>query len=279
MYLRYLQYLHAVIEQGSFALAAKACGVSQPAISHGMKALQAHFAQPLLVREGRRHVPTDLARAVAAQALPRASVAAPDRHRLRVGLTSSAALVCGPLLYACWCLPSARRSLEMATADEGSLLEGLMQRRFDAVIAPKPRKFAHPDVVERPLYELQPQVYARKGHPLARAQSLVQLQGAAWACVGPSVSGPVDVLTEAHRVRRMPAPKMSVRCPDFASLLHLVAQSDLLAVVPHPALLGGASVLVAPLRLAESLPLYGMWLFEPRGHKSRLGLEVFAPAG
>ena len=288
MYLRYLQYLDAVVEKGSFALAAKACGVSQPAISHGMKALQAHFAQPLLVREGRRYVATDLARAVAAQALPlaqgvealpRASVAAPDRHRLRVGLTSSAALVCGPLLYASWCLPNARRSLEMATADEGSLLEGLLQRRFDAVIAPKPRKFAHPDVVERPLYELHPQVYARKGHPLARARSLVQLQGAAWACVGPSVSGPVDVLTEAHRVRRMPAPKMSVRCPDFASLLHLVAQSDLLAVVPHPALLGGASALVTPLRLAESLPLYGMWLFEPRGHKSRLGLEVFAPAG
>lgn len=288
MYLRYLHYLQAVIDQGSFARAARACGVSQPAISHGMKALQSHFAQPLLVREGRRHVPTDLARAVAAQALPlaqrvealpRASVAAPERLRLRVGLTSSAALVCGPLLYACWCLPSARRSLEMATADEGSLLEGLMQRRFDAVIAPKPRKFAHPDVVERPLYELQPQVYARKGHPLARARSLVQLQGAAWACVGPSVSGPVDVLTEAHRVRRMPAPKMSVRCPDFASLLHLVAQSDLLAVVPHPALLGGASALVTPLRLAESLPLYGMWLFEPRGRKSRLGPEVFAPAG
>lgn len=288
MYLRYLQYLHAVVEQGSFALAAKACGVSQPAISHGMKALQAHFAQPLLVREGCRYVATDLARAVAAQALPlaqgvealpRASVAASDRHRLRVGLTSSAALVCGPLLYASWCLPNARRSLEMATADEGSLLEGLLQRRFDAVIAPKPRKFAHPDVTERPLYELHPQVYARKGHPWVRAQSLAQLQGAAWACVGPSVSGPVDVLTEAHRVRRMPAPKMSVRCPDFASLLHLVAQSDLLAVVPHPALLGGASTLVAPLRLAESLPLYGMWLFEPRGYKSRLGPEVFAPAG
>ena len=285
MYLRYLQYLHAIVEKGSFALAAKACGVSQPAISHGMKALQAHFAQPLLVREGRRHVPTDLARAVAAQALPlaqgvealpRASVAAPDRHRLRVGLTSSAALVCGPLLYASWCLPNARRSLEMATADEGSLLEGLMQRRFDAVIAPKPRKFAHPDVVERPLYELHPQVYARKGHPMAQARSLAQLQGAAWACVGPSVSGPVDVLTEAHRVRRMPAPPMSVRCADFASMLNLVIQSDLLAVFPHPALLGTAAELVAPLRLTESLPLYEMWLFQLKGAKLRVDPEVFA---
>ena len=43
--------------------------------------------------------------------------------------------------------------------------------------------------------------------------------------------------------------------------------------------LAGASMLVAPLRLAESLPLYGMWLFEPRGYQSRLGPEVFAPAG
>ena len=71
MYLRYLQYLDAVVEKGSFALAAKACGVSQPAISHGMKALQAHFAQPLLVREGRRYVATDLARAVAARSAAR----------------------------------------------------------------------------------------------------------------------------------------------------------------------------------------------------------------
>ena len=99
---------------------------------------------------------------------------------------------------------------EHVIANRRSLLEGLLQRRFDAVIAPKPRKFAHPDVVERPLYELQPQIYARKGHPLARAQSLVQLQGAAWACVGPSVSGPVDVLTEAHRVLLAVAPDRQV---------------------------------------------------------------------
>lgn len=288
MYLRYLQYLQSVIEHGSFALAAQACGVSQPAISHGMKVLQGHFAEPLWVREGRRHVPTGLARAVAAQAsslaqgieaLPQASAGAPDRNVLRVGLTSSAALVCGPVLYASWCLPNTRHTLEMATADEGSLLVGLLQQRFDAVIAPKPRKFAHPDVVERRLYELRPLVYARRGHPLTLARSLAQLQGAAWVCVGPSVSGPVDVLTEAHRVRRMPAPKVAVRCPDFASMLHLVAQSDLLAVVPHPALLGSAAALLAPLRLEEALPLYDMWLFELGARKSRLGPEVFAPGG
>lgn len=285
MYLRNLQYLQSVIEHGSFALAAKACGVSQPAISYGLKALQSQFDAPLLVREGRRHVPTELARSVALEALslsqrmdalPLAVPKPADRRVLRVGLTTSAALVCGPILYESWCLPDARRSLHMSTADEGSLLTGLLQRQFDAVIAPKPRKFAHPDVAQWQLYELHPLIYARRHHPLAQARSLAQLQGAAWACVGPSVSGPVDVLTEAHRVRRMPAPPMSVRCADFASMLNLVIQSDLLAVFPHPALLGTAAELVAPLRLTESLPLYEMWLFQLKGAKLRVDPEVFA---
>lgn len=164
----------------------------------------------------------------------------------------------------------------MTTTDEGSLLTGLLHGSFDAVIAPRPRQFAHPDVVQWRLYELQPQIYARRRHPLAQARSLADLQGAAWGCVGPSVSGPVDVLTEAHRVRRMPVPRMAVRCPDFASLLNLVVGSDLLAVLPHPALLGAAAEQVVPLQLAEALPLYGMWLFERKARKPRLGPEVFA---
>lgn len=288
MYLRHLRYLQAVIEHGSFTGAARACGVSQPAISQGMKALQAGFSDPLWVKQGRRYVPTPLARSLAQEAaslgqridgLALAGTATAGRSALRVGLTSSAAVVCGPLLYQDWCLPGARRTLLMETADEGSLLAGLLQGRFDAVIAPRPRGFSHPDVVERRLYELAPSIYARRRHPLAGARGLAELKGAAWACVGPSVSGPVDVLTEAHRVRRMPAPRMAVRCPDFASMLHLVAQSDLLAVVPHPVLLGAAAPAVVPLRLAESLPLYGMWLFELGTRPSRIGAQALSAAG
>ena len=67
-----------------------------------------------------------------------------------------------------------------------------------------------------------------------------------------------------------------MRCPDFASLLNLVVGSDLLAVLPHSALLGAAAEQVAPLQLAEALPLYGMWLFERKARKPRLGPQVFA---
>lgn len=67
MHLRYLEYLKAVIEHGSFAAAAQVIGVSQPAISHGLRTLQKHFDAPLLRRSGRRSVPTALALQVASE--------------------------------------------------------------------------------------------------------------------------------------------------------------------------------------------------------------------
>ncbi|SFD75076.1 LysR family transcriptional regulator [Paracidovorax konjaci] len=286
MYLRHLEYLRAVIEHGSFAAAARACGVSQPAISHGMHALQGRFGAPLLERQGRRRVPTDLARqvaatsrsvseridALAAGAAPKAGPAA--ARVLRCGVTPSAALVCGPALYAHWCEGRPRRSLEMVSADEGSLLAALLERRLDAVIAPLPRGFDPPGTLRHRLYALAPRIYARRDHPLARARSLAELEGAAWARVEPSTRGPVDVLSEAHRVRRLQPPRVAARCPDFASMLQMVAHTDLLAVVPHPALLGGQDRQLVPLRLRESLPLYEMWLFEPAGRSSALAAAL-----
>lgn len=134
MNLRYLQYLRLVIEHGSFAAAARAGGVSQPAISHGMKQLQRQFDTPLFVPSGRRLLPTeaalqaalksmDLAERIGALATTRASPAA-HRDTLRVGVTPSAALVCGPALHVGWCEAHPRRRLDMSSADEGRMLAG-----------------------------------------------------------------------------------------------------------------------------------------------------------
>ncbi|RYF64513.1 MAG: LysR family transcriptional regulator, partial [Comamonadaceae bacterium] len=52
MHLRYLHYLRLVVEHGSFAAAALAGGVTQPAISHGIRQLQRSFDVPLFERQG-----------------------------------------------------------------------------------------------------------------------------------------------------------------------------------------------------------------------------------
>lgn len=271
MNLRHLQYLQWVIEHGSFAAAARAAGVTQPAVSHGMQQLQRHVDSPLFVRDGRRLLPTEAALRTAAAgrtlwrqvaALDAAGTEPVPRDTLRVGLTASAALVCGPLLHASWCGTPARRRLVLASADEGQLLAQLQGGGLDLVVAPRPRRFAVASLHCSTLYPITPQVYARQAHPLRDAGSLAALQAADWAVVGPSVGGPVDVLTEAFTVRHMAPARVQVTCPDYASLLLLVAQTDLLAVLPHPALAQlAAPGLVRPLQLREALPRYEMQLF------------------
>jgi DNA-binding transcriptional LysR family regulator len=160
----------------------------------------------------------------------------------------------------------------MSSADEGRMLARLQGGELDLVISPRPRGYRAPGLACEPLYQLTPLAYARRAHPLAKAPSLVELQGASWAIVGPSVSGPVDVLREAFAVRRMRPPRVVASCPDYASLLHLLAHSDLLCVLPHPALLDAAQKgQVVPLRLREALPRYEMHLFTPI--RSRRALE------
>lgn len=315
MNLRYLHYLRLVIEHGSFEAAAGAAGVTQPAISHGLKRLEAQFASPLLQRSGRRYLPTELALRVASQGMQldeqlgalgalgsqgalgasgvldapdatgaigsaakrmQASPRRDDPGLLRVGLTPSAALVCGPLLHSAWCEGRARRKLLLSSADEGRLLASLQRRELDLVIAPRPRSHATAGVASArtgdtkavTLYAIKPLVYARRSHSLRQARSLLDLQGAAWASVEPSVRGPVDVLSEAFAVRRLPPPRMVVGCADYASMLNLMLHADLLAVLPHPGLLmGDLHKHIVPLRLRETLPLYDMCLFQPAGSR------------
>jgi DNA-binding transcriptional LysR family regulator len=278
MNLRYLHYLRLVIDHGSFAAAAQAGGVSQPAISHGMRQLQRQFDTPLFVPSGRRMLPTEAALRVSLRgldlaeqfdALAAGSAAPVDSDVLRVGLTPSAALVFGPVLHLAWCQGHPCRSLDMSSADEGRMLARLQGGELDLVISPLPRSYPVTGLVNQLLYQLTPLAYARRAHPLAKAQSLAELQAASWAIVGPSVSGPVDVLQEAFAVRQMRPPRVAASCPDYASLLQLITHSDLLGVLPHPVLLGTAAKdRVVPLRLREALPRYEMHVFTPmRPHR------------
>jgi len=159
----------------------------------------------------------------------------------------------------------------MSSADEGRMLARLRGGELDLVIAPMPRAYSTTGLTTQVLYQITPLAYARRTHPLVKAQSLTQLESAAWAIVGPSVRGPVDVLREAHEVRRMPPARIAASCPDYASLLHLMAHTDLLGVLPHAALLDGTPRgLVVPLRLREALPRYEMHLFTPTRLRRRL---------
>lgn len=275
MNLRYLHYLRLVVEHGGFGAAARAAGVSQPAVSHAMQVLERDLGTPLFTRAGRNRQPTEAALRIARQAAavqqqigelapahktPRSRATA---DVLRAGVCAAAGLLYGPALHAAWCAGHPQRRLEMVSADEGTLLSGLKAGVFDLAIAPLPRGYTTAGLQTHWLYMSTPQVYARSGHPLASARSLEDLREAQWAIAGPSVSGPVHVLMEAHAVRHLPLPRIAVSCPDYPSLVQAVAHTDLLCVIPEAPLLGSAlrDKALVPLKLRETLPRYDVQLF------------------
>src|SRR5215204_4305406 len=86
MTLRQLQYLVAVIDEGSFARAAPALYVSQPTLSQQIRALEAEIGGPLLERLARGAPPTPGGGALPPRAGPPPGAAGRARRSARMVL-------------------------------------------------------------------------------------------------------------------------------------------------------------------------------------------------
>jgi len=273
---RQLELLRCVVDGGGFAQAAVAAGVSQPAVSQAMRRLAAQLGEPLFERQGRRQVPTpkaiELAQAMrAADERLRACgpggkaarVGAGERT-VRVGLAPAAGLLYGPAMAKALAGAGGRARLSIVTGSAPVMLDALKRGELDLAIIPRPRGTDDAGLCERLMYVSQPAVYCRQGHPLAAATSLREIVRARWVVAGQSGT-PGNVIEEAFRVRRWAPPRIAVQCADYAMLVQIVADTDLLGVVSHPRLVPQPRGLgIVPVRIGEGLPHYEVCLFWPR---------------
>ncbi len=273
MHLKQLTYLQFVVEHGSFAAAARAAGVSQPAITLAMQTLEREWGVPLFEKSGRQKLPTR----VAVQAAQRASdlqstldglargplqatgwKPAPGVRRLRAGMAHAASLLYGPTIEHAWHARQSEGLLQIMWGSAPELLAALQSHELDIAIAPPPRGYRPSGIRRHTLHTSTPTVYARVGHPLAAATSLDAIRDAGWAVAGRAGT----VIEEAHRVRGLPEPRILVQCGDYPTMLNLVANSELLCIVPHPTLLPEQEPpTVQALHIREGLPQYDVCLF------------------
>lgn len=175
--LRQLEYLVAVGETGSIALAAERVNVSSPSISAAIAQLEAEFGLQLFIRRhaqglsltpgGRQFV--DEARAVLAAAGRLNDLAAEITGQVR-----------GPLAVGClvtfaqMILPGLRRSfcdrypeveVTQFELDQAAILDGLRAARLDVALTYD--LDIPPDLSFTPLLALRPHVILPAGHPLA----------------------------------------------------------------------------------------------------------------
>ena len=270
---RHLEFLRMIIERGSFAKAAQAIGVSQPAVTLAMQTLEQELGFSLFRKQGRQKYPTDRALAFAkashevSNAMKRLSRVrataphnSPEQPTLRVGAAPAAGLIYGSLIYNTLREKAPKHVLQILTGSAPELLEKLQQQLLDFVIAPIPRKFPLGQLRRHVMYVGDPIIYARVGHPLAKASTLSQIARADWVVAG--VAGtPGNLIEEAFRVRRWTPPRIAVQCANYTMLLRLVADTDLLGVVSNSALVRDFGHLgIQPLAIREGLPRYDVCL-------------------
>jgi LysR family transcriptional regulator of abg operon len=263
----------AVVDAGSLRAAARELRVTQPALTKSVRQLEQELGAPLVTRSVRGAMPTDAGRAF----LARARAVSADLRRAREEIaqlggaregTLALGAAPGPALDL---LPSVLPRLRLRWREAtirvidiapSEVLSALRQGSIDLALSVRLGPLARPGsgCVVEPLYAIQPTIIARRGHPLAGARRLADLREAEWIRTGPD--GITPALPQALEAAGLPAPRYRIDCQSFLALPALVAQSDLLAVVPSQIAIHEERVRrVVRLRVREPLPERPIGLF------------------
>jgi DNA-binding transcriptional LysR family regulator len=240
--LNLLVALEALLDESSVTGASRRLNLSQSAVSAALDRLRHVFGDPLLVRVGNAMEPTAFARdlqgplktALAsvslALSLPQRFDPATASLHVRLGITDYVGLMMLPRLYRRLARSAPGISIEIIHKTHDDALTRLNAGQIDLATAVDPPEGR--DLYNAPLVDERFVCAMRRGHPLARRKLsvkhlfdyphvVVTAHGAA--------AGIVDrALASQGLSRRVP-----VSVPVFASAFALLAENDLVAIVPE----------------------------------------------
>ena len=235
-----LRQFIATVDGGSVRAGARRAGISQPAMTKSLQQLERDLGVRLLVRGARGVAPTPAGRAFLARArvidaeLRRANE---DLAALRgagtggpvgIGIAPPLSIVV-PRALAEFRKRFPEARVRVVEGVRTALLGPLREESLDFIIAQNPGGPAEPGLEFRPLLRPELVVAGRRGHPLAAARSLHELEKAEWLVFNPPGSG--GMLETAFRAAGLPAPRAMVHCESYASALALIARTDLLGLL------------------------------------------------
>ena len=239
-----LRHLIALAESGSFARAAEACHLTQPALSRSIKALEDRLGVPLFDRVGKRAELTPAGRETLERARQLVLDAQDIRERtralaqgqagkLRVGMGSGpGAMLMTPLLAQVATLRPAWR-VEVARGATELLVQRLVARTLDALVVDVRSLQSAPHLEVTQVYDMRGAFMVRPGHPLARKRRVRFADLARFPIASTPLSAEVArLLTERYGAQAHPDTAVTVRCEEIASLVEttLASEAVLLAI-------------------------------------------------
>ena len=243
MKLHHLRDLLAVVEKGSMNAAAKHLGIAQPALSRSIRDLENDLGVPLLDRRARGAVPTPMGLLFARRATAAVSELRRGRDEIQQlqGDVSGTVVACISSLSHVALLPGALKPFKERYPNVRlHIIEGvypvvearLKSGAIDIYAGPAPEDGPAPELRLEKLVNNTRIVLARKGHPLAKARSLVELADADW--ITTSITAQAEAEFGAMFARHhLPPPRLALRAESALTWITAVAYTDMLAISPR----------------------------------------------
>ena len=259
----------AVVDAGSISAAARLLGVSQPGITKSIGSLEVELAVSLLQRTPRGVSLTRYGRAFYARA--RAAHSELDKAQQELVQLAGAhsgkvAVGFGPLAAALLVPEAVQRFRQQYPAVELRLLEGFAHalmpltrdETLDMMIGPRlPGHRKDPAVRYRPIFHNDQIVLCRRGHPLTRARSIVELGEACWLSFEPRA-----VFDRVRATLGLAGARQLIQCESLNVMLALLTRTDMLAVASRRLLsLPQAGIALQEIKTTERIPPMATGLF------------------
>jgi len=236
----HLRDLLAVADRGSISAAAKHLGISQPALSRSIRDLELILSAPLLERSARGAVLTELGALFARRA--RASVAelvrAQEEVAQHLGSEEGHVTVCLSSVSHIALMPGALGKFRqrypgvMLRIIEGTYLiheSKLLDGTIDFYVGPMTGRSGAPGLQVNKLLDNTRWIFARRGHPRAKARSLRDLVDADWITTS-LTEKPEQEFNAIFARHGLPPPRIVLQAESALTWITAVANSDLLSL-------------------------------------------------
>lgn len=254
----------SILEAGSIRAAARALGVTHPAMTKSLRQLEDDLRVQLIRRSTRGVVPTApgrafLERARVIQAEVRkaqeelSELAAEGSGTVNLSLSAAAAALLAPEAIAEFLRshPHARLRIVEGTPSAFALL--VRDETLDFAVGNRPPAPFGAGLKFRVLLRVPMVVVGRRGHPLRGAKSLHELADARWLGFYPPGGG--SVVERAFAAAGLPFPQRYMTCESHTFAFELLARTDALMPLPAPLLAKPFSRgMLEEIALKEPLP-------------------------
>jgi LysR family transcriptional regulator, regulator of abg operon len=244
MKLSHLRNFIVVAECGSVQGAGRRLGLTQPAITRSLRALEQELGAALFERSGSGMALTAIGRTV----LRRAGGVQAEIGRIKdevaqltgrgsgavsVGLSFVAHAGLLPKVISAFRRTAPDVRLEIKESLFAAVEADLQNGVIDFYVGPiRPGQSYEGKLTIEPLFENRRQIYCRRDHPLSAARSLAELSGASWVTASSTRNSP-DELAALFSHYGLPPPHIAVNVQTMLSMMAIAGSSDLLTALPQ----------------------------------------------